>query len=166
MSAPRPTGRRLALIHGHSLPLEFEALQAREVSVNTRGGRVRAMEAGPVTLIQRHGRDRKTPAHLVDHPANVRAACELGCDRVLALGSSGSLRKDWGVGTIVCPDDFYAPQVAPSFHHDVAGHSIPGFDPDWRRTVVGSWRSLTETGIVDGGVYAQTPGPRFETRLR
>jgi 5'-methylthioadenosine phosphorylase len=163
MSAPQATGRRLAVIHGHSLPLEVEALEGQELSVKVRGDRVRATSAGPAVLLQRHGRDRRTPAHLVDHPANIRAACELGCDRVLALGSSGSLREDWGVGTLVCPDDFYAPQVAPSFHHDVAGHSIPGFDPDWRGRVVSAWNSETGSGIIDGGVYAQTLGPRFET---
>ncbi|MGH2982874.1 MAG: MTAP family purine nucleoside phosphorylase [Solirubrobacterales bacterium] len=164
MSAPRPIGQRLALIHGNSLPPEAEAFEGPEVKVKAGGERpVLAIDAGSIVLIQRHGPERRVPAHLVDHGANIRAACELGCDRVLALGSSGSLKLEWGVGTVVCPDDFYAPEVAPSYYDDPGGHSVPGFDRGWRRVVVGAWGSLTETPVIDGGVYAQTRGPRFET---
>jgi 5'-methylthioinosine phosphorylase len=164
VSAPRPIGHRLAVIHGNSLPLKAEAFDGPEMEVNAGGQRpVRAIDAGSIVLIQRHGPERRVPAHLVDHHANIRAACELGCDRVLALGSSGSLKLEWGVGTLVCPDDFYAPEVTPSYYDDPRGHTVPGFDPGWRRIVVGAWGSLTETPVIDGGVYAQTRGPRFET---
>ncbi len=124
---------------------------------------VEATDGGDVVGIPRHGFDRSIPAHLVDHRANIRAACELGCDRVLALASAGSLDKDLEVGTLICPDDFYAPEIAPSFYRDPRGHSVPGFDAEWRRVVISAWGSLTETELVDGGVYAQTIGPRFET---
>jgi 5'-methylthioadenosine phosphorylase len=82
---------------------------------------------------------------------------------VLALGSVGSLRADLEVGAFVCPDDFYAPETAPSFYDDPSGHSIPGFDLEWRKSILDAWREHGETGLVDGGVYAQTLGPRFET---
>ena len=82
---------------------------------------------------------------------------------MLALGSAGSLDKDLKVGTLICPEDFYAPEVAPSFYRDSRGHSVPGFDSEWRRIVISAWGSLTETELEDGGVYAQTVGPRFET---
>jgi 5'-methylthioinosine phosphorylase len=164
VSAPQPIGRRLAVIHGNSLPPQAEAFEGPEVKVEAGGERpVRAIDAGSIVLIQRHGPDRRIPAHLVDHHTNIRAVCELGCDRVLALGSSGSLRLERGVGTVVCPDDFYAPEVTPSYYDDPGGHSVPGFDPGWRRTVLTAWGSLTETPVIDGGVYAQTRGPRFET---
>jgi 5'-methylthioadenosine phosphorylase len=164
VSAPRPIGKRLAVIHGNSLPPEAEAFEGPEVEVKAGGERpVQAIDAGSIVLIQRHGPERMVPAHRVDHHANIRAVCELGCDRVLALGSSGSLRLEWGVGTVVCPDDFYAPDVTPSFYDGTEGHSVPGFDPEWRRIVVGAWESLTETPVIDGGVYAQARGPRFET---
>jgi 5'-methylthioadenosine phosphorylase len=81
----------------------------------------------------------------------------------LALGSVGSLRADLEVGAFVCPDDFYAPETAPSFYDDPRGHSIPGFDLEWRKSILDAWREHGETGLVDGGVYAQTLGPRFET---
>jgi purine nucleoside phosphorylase len=164
MSAPRPAGSRLCLIHGNSLSEGADPVEGERVTVDAGGALpVEATVGDQIVGIPRHGFDRSIPAHLVDHAANLRAACELGCNRVLALGSAGSLDKDLEVGTLICPEDFYAPEVAPSFYRDPRGHSVPGFDPDWRRIVISAWGSLTKTELEDGGVYAQTLGPRFET---
>jgi 5'-methylthioadenosine phosphorylase len=123
-----------------------------------------AIEAGAVVALPRHGLEHQRPAHLIDHHANVRALCELGCDRVIALASTGSLRVDWRPGTLVCPDDFLALGVAPSFYTDVRGHSVPGFDQAWRARLVRAWAAAAgDLPLLDGGVYAQTSGPRFET---
>jgi 5'-methylthioadenosine phosphorylase len=164
MNAPRPTGSRLCLIHGSSLPEGADPVEGKRVELDMGGALpVEATDGGDVVGIPRHGFDRSIPAHLVDHRANIRAACELGCDRVLALGSAGSLDRDLKVGTLICPEDFYAPEIAPSFYRDPRGHSVPGFDTEWRRIVISAWASLTKTELEDGGVYAQTIGPRFET---
>lgn len=164
MSAPRPTGDRLAVIYGYSLPEGAHPVQGKTVSFGASGMRpVQAIDAGDVVALPRHGFDRSVPAHLVDHRNNIRVLCDLGCDRVLALGSVGSLRSDLEVGTLVCPDDFFAPETAPSFYDDPRGHSIPGFDLEWRKSILDAWREHGETGLVDGGVYAHTLGPRFET---
>ena len=164
MTAPRPTGSRLCVIHGSSLPEAADPVEGERVTVDAGGASpVEATDGGDIVGIPRHGFDRSIPAHLVDHRANIRAACELGCNRVLALASVGSLDKDLKVGTLICPEDFYAPETAPSFYEDPSGHSVPGFDPDWRDVVISAWGSLTETKLEAGGVYAQTIGPRFET---
>jgi 5'-methylthioadenosine phosphorylase len=164
MTAPRPTGDRLAVIYGYSLPEGAHPVEGETVTVDAGGKRpVEAIDAGELVGLPRHGFDRGVPAHLIDHHANIRGLCELGCRRVLALGSAGSLRPDLEVGSFVCPDDFYAPETAPSFYDDPRGHSIPGFDSDWRKAVLGVWRERSETELIDGGVYAHTLGPRFET---
>src|SRR5829696_7460173 len=164
MTAPRPTGERLALFYGYSLPEGEHPVEGEQVEVDGGGVRpVEAIDAGDVVAIPRHGFNLSIPAHLVDHRANITAACELGCSRVLALGSAGSLDEDLKVGTLICPEDFYAPDVAPSFYRDARGHSVRGFDSEWRRIVISAWDSLTDTKLEDGGVYAQTLGPRFET---
>jgi 5'-methylthioinosine phosphorylase len=164
MSAPRPKGERLCVIHGNSLPEGADPVDGRRLELDVGGALpVEATDGGDIVGIPRHGFDRSIPAHLVDHRANIRAACELGCNRVLALASVGSLDRDLKVGMLSCPDDFYAPEIAPSFYRDPRGHSVPGFDPDWRDVVISAWRSLTDTELEVGGVYAQTLGPRFET---
>jgi purine nucleoside phosphorylase len=163
MDAPRSTGDRLAVVYGYSLPEAAHPVEGERVSVDGGARPVEAIDAEEIVALPRHGFDRGVPAHLVDHRANIRALCELGCGRVLALGSVGSLRRELAVGSFVCPDDFYAPETAPSFYDDPRGHSVPGFDPDWRGVILAAWRDRTDTELNDGGVYAQTIGPRFET---
>ena len=55
-----------------------------------------------------------------------------------------------------------APDLGLSFFDDQRGHLIPALDSDWRR---GAIECLAAAGlqVADGGVYRQTPGPRFET---
>ena len=47
-------------------------------------------------IVQRHGADGEPYVlpHLIDHEANLRPLLEQGCDRVLAIGSVGSLRAE------------------------------------------------------------------------
>jgi 5'-methylthioadenosine phosphorylase len=87
---------------------------------------------------------------------------ESGCDRVLAVGSVGSLREEIGVGSIVCPDDFIALQLRLTTLDDASAHTAPGFDPRWRAALL-SASAAAGAGVEDGGVYWQTTGPRFET---
>jgi 5'-methylthioadenosine phosphorylase len=116
--------------------------------------------------LQRHGGpERRVPAHLVDHVANMRALVEQGCDRVLAISSVGGLRDALGVGTFVAPDDFIALDTSLSIYDDFRGHTVPALDPLWRRTVIDAWSTHAAhiVRLQDGGVYWQSVGPRFET---
>jgi len=181
MEAPQIHGNRIGLIAGSGLDGAHFADDTRVVELTVTGadGREHLIElddCGAFVLLRRHappvGGDRArdpaadrtaVPAHLVDHHANVAALCEAGCDRVVALSSVGGLRPGLGVGSIIVPDDFLAFGAYPSFYDDTRGHSIPGFDPEWRRRVVDTWRAVCAETVHDGGVYAQTRGPRFET---
>lgn len=123
-----------------------------------------AAEQG-AAIVQRH---RATDGsfvlpHRIDHAATLRPLLEQGCDRVLGIGSVGSLRPDeLAVGGLVCPDDFIALNLGDSIHEDARAHSAPGFDSAWRAEVIAAW---SEGGQAprDGGVYWQARGPRFET---
>jgi len=119
------------------------------------------LDGDAVVVVERHGVG--VPAHLVDHEANLGSMVDHGVDRVLALASTGSLRADWSIGTVVIPDDFFAPWVNPSVYDDMRGHSVPGFDAAWRSQVVAAWSANASRPAVDGGVYVHTMGPRFET---
>ncbi|HVD86784.1 MAG TPA: MTAP family purine nucleoside phosphorylase [Solirubrobacterales bacterium] len=100
--------------------------------------------------------------HAIDHEANLRPLAEQGCDRVLAIGSVGSLDPGLGVGSLICPDDFIALNLGDSLFADERAHSAPAFDRRWRQEVIDAW---SEGGQAprDGGVYWQAAGPRFET---
>src|SRR5690242_14838090 len=111
VALPEVHGTRLGLIVGHSLP--FDEFVDRADPLPTAVGErvVELLDTGGFVALPRHGISTFAPAHLVDHHANMAALVAAGCDRVLALASVGSLRRDWPVGTVVAPDDFVAGQV-------------------------------------------------------
>jgi purine nucleoside phosphorylase len=152
---------RLAVVGGHSILGSAFAQNAERVDVEMPTASVAVLDPGPFVVLQRHGLDRYTAAHAVDHRANLRALSELGCDRVLALSSVGGLRAELGVGTMLAPDDFIALHLGLSYFDHDPGHRVPGFDRDFRRQVVDAW--ARHDPLRDGGVYWQTIGPRFET---
>ena len=114
-------------------------------------------------IVQRHGvgADFVLP-HEIDHAANLKPLVEQGCDRVLAIASVGSLRIDLPVGSLICPDDFIALHTSDSIFTDTRAHSAPSFAAHWRAELLAAWAEGGEAP-VDGGVYWQTIGPRFET---
>jgi 5'-methylthioadenosine phosphorylase len=122
-----------------------------------------AAEQG-AAIVQRHGaaEDSYVLPHEIDHAANLRPLVEQGCDRVLAIGSVGSLSAELAVGSLVCPDDFIALHVGLSIFADARAHTAPGFDRRWRREVIEAWEAGGQAPR-DGGVYWQAIGPRFET---
>src|SRR5262249_47298503 len=150
-------------IVGHSLPFDEFVDRSDPLPIDVGDRVVELLDTGGFVALPRHGIDRFTPAHRIDHHAHIAALVAAGCDRILALASAGSLRLDWPVGTVVAPDDFIATQVNPSYHADGLGHSVPGFDSAWRQTIIETWRKEATTPIEDGGVYHHSSGPRFET---
>jgi 5'-methylthioadenosine phosphorylase len=124
---------------------------------------VPVLDCGDFVFLPRHGMEHYTPPHEIDHVANMRALDQLGCDRILAIGSVGSLDPELGVGTFTCPEDFIALTVGISAFDDERGHRVPGFHWGWRRHVVARWREWSDVELHTGGVYWQTVGPRLET---
>jgi 5'-methylthioadenosine phosphorylase len=122
-----------------------------------------ARAAGAIVAQRHDSAGAYTLPHRIDHTANMRALAEQGCDRVLAIGSVGSLHAELAVGSLVCPDDFIALQLGLSAFSDVRAHRPPGFDREWRRRVLSAWREADAPELRDGGVYWQAIGPRFET---
>jgi len=127
------------------------------------GDYVDGLDTGEAVLIPRHD-DPYVQPHRIDHAANMRTLRDRGCDRVLALGSVGGLRRELDVGTFVCLDDFIALYAGKSAFDDRRSHVVPGFDADWRERLVGEWSRRAAFPLRDGGVYWESIGPRFETR--
>lgn len=134
------------------------------VDTSSAGMLVAVVEREEHVTLYRHGLDEYVPPHRIDHGAHLRALVDLGCDRVLAISSVGSLRLDLPVGSFLVPDDFIALDQPPIVALDHQGqHVVPGFTPAWRERVVATWPHELGAPLVDGGVYWQTNGPRFET---
>ncbi len=118
-------------------------------------------------FLPRHGEGHLLPPHRVPYRANAWAMSRARVDRVLAVASVGALRADVPTGAFLVPDDYVDVSGRPdrSFHDDAAVHVdvSEAYCPEVRRALVRGARA-TGRPVIDGGVYAATPGPRFETR--
>lgn len=153
----------LAVIAGTTLLDAGAPTAAERVEIDTARGAVGMFDFGGHLYLQRHGLDSYTPPHLIDHPANLLSLAEAGADRILAICSCGSLRSEIAPGTLLAPDDFIAPELTLTLFGDARGHVVPGIDREWRARVLAAWAGADGPDLRDGGVYRQTPGPRFET---
>lgn len=118
-----------------------------------------------VAVIPRHGRDQHKYIlpHLINHQANITAFKDLGVDEVIAINSTGSLKKHLKPGMIMVPDDFILPFGGPTVFSTEAVHIIPTIREEIRRMLIQA-AARCEIDVVDGGIYWQTKGPRLETR--
>ncbi|MBF0142571.1 MAG: MTAP family purine nucleoside phosphorylase [Magnetococcales bacterium] len=153
----------LALIGGSGLR-EAERFRSAPVRrVATPYGEVELSHFAGGLFLQRHGVAHYVPPHRVNHKAHLAALEHAGAGRILAVASVGSLRPELPPGTLVMPDDFFAPHLGISFFDDARGHRTAGFDREWRDTLLEAWRRSGMPLPHVGGVYWQSVGPRFET---
>ncbi|MDI9569249.1 MAG: MTAP family purine nucleoside phosphorylase [Pseudomonadota bacterium] len=133
--------------------------------IDTAWGRAFVLVAQDIAFLPRHGGDprRYIPPHHIDHPANFAALKSLGVREVIGINSTGSLKEALPPGTLAVPDDFIMLHPGPSALSTSAAHITPGLCEEVR----GKWLAAAAAcGVtaVDGGVYWQTAGPRFETK--
>ncbi|MBF0138692.1 MAG: MTAP family purine nucleoside phosphorylase [Magnetococcales bacterium] len=156
-------GKRAVMVGTSLRQAEFLRTSRRFV-VSTPHGNVELLEWRGHILLQRHGLDAYCPPHRINHHAHLSALHAIGIGHIIALGSVGSLHLRNPPGTVVVPDDFFAPTIHPTFFPDARGHRLPRFDPALRSTLLQCLhRPPVLPTPIDGGTYWQTPGPRFET---
>mmetsp|Transcript_9778 Transcript_9778/g.19201 ORF Transcript_9778/g.19201 Transcript_9778/m.19201 type:complete len:749 (-) Transcript_9778:359-2605(-) len=119
-----------------------------------------------VVFVQRHAGDIAkpySPPHLVNFRAIMSAMKQVNVKAIVAVCSVGSMRHHIGMGALVMPDDFFCPQHIMSTFDDARGHNVPGFSEPLRSEIL---TALFRGGekVMDGGVYVNSNGPRFETK--
>lgn len=122
-----------------------------------------------VAFLARHGRGHSIPPHLVNYRANIRALQKLGVKTVLATAAVGSLNPSMKPGDFVCVDqflDFTKSRPQTFFEGGPAGvvhvDMTEPYCPEVRELLYRAGRAL-RLSIHNGGTYACTEGPRFET---
>ncbi|MBD3166632.1 5'-methylthioadenosine phosphorylase [bacterium] len=136
--------------------------EATTEEVQTGYGPTTVLVADTFAMIARHGAGGYLPPHKINHHAHLKAFEELDVDRIVSFGSVGSLKALYQPGTILVPDDCFAPFRVMTFQEDTLRFVVPGFDEEWRNEVLHTLRD-SDLHAVDGGIYAETTGPRFET---
>lgn len=133
-----------------------------EVPVETPYGKVSVYKASRHLFLQRHGK-KHVPPHKIEHHANIWALKSLGVEGVIAVNSVGSLKVSLKPGTFVIPDDFVSFYNIPTFFDYETRFTIPLMDAGYAERMHRVCTKL-EIESVLGGIYAQTTGPRFETK--
>lgn len=144
----------LAIVGGTSI-LFSDTSDYRRQEIGTPYGIAEVME-GRVMLLQRH--QRGAPPHRINHRANLAALAIKGVDRIVALSSVGSLRREIRPGSLLLPDDYISLGEIPTIHDHAIMHVRPEISAKLRSSLE---RIVPEAHR--GGVYIQTRGPRIET---
>ncbi|MBP8984126.1 MAG: MTAP family purine nucleoside phosphorylase [Syntrophobacterales bacterium] len=156
---------RLGIITGTLTLREKVFLETTEKkSVENEYGKALVYLGRDVVLVPRHGEAGKyVLPHLINHPANMKALKDLGVEEVIAVNSTGSLKKNLAPGMIVLPDDFIFLAGGPTVFREEAVHITPDLSPKVRLRLV---KAAADAGVtvIDKGVYWQTIGPRLETK--
>jgi 5'-methylthioadenosine phosphorylase len=111
---------------------------------------------GDFVLLLRHQHDR--PPHRINYRSHLASLALAGVDRVITIGSAGSLKRNIPPGSIMVPSDYLSTTTIPSIHEHRIRHVHPGFTSAFAREL-----AQTVPDTTYGGVYAQTRGPRIET---
>lgn len=128
-------------------------------------GRLINAEGVSVFVVSRHSAGHKVPPHKVNYAAMAHGMKAIGAKGCLSTAAVGSLRREWGPGTLVACSDFL----------DLTARSLTLFDQTvihrdftdpfgvpTRRALLHAAQELGES-VEDGGVYLCANGPRYET---
>lgn len=148
------------VLHGTSV---FQGLRKEHVA--NEFGRVTVWVSREIAHISRHDRDpgEYVLPHLINHQANLTALKALGIRDVVAVNSTGSLKRGLPPGSIVVPDDFILLADTPTVFSNRPVHITPGLSEELRRRLIEA-AGACGIPVTERGVYWQTKGPRLETR--
>jgi len=137
----------------------------REETVETDFGRAVIFRSAAIVFVARHGTDprRHILPHRINHQANLAAMKKLGVREILGAYSTGALKRRLKPGMLVVPDDYIMPAGGPTIVREKSVHIVPVLSAEVRRKWLEAARGC-DLDCVDGGIYWQTAGPRFETR--
>jgi len=154
---------RLGVVAGSAFLTGDPPGDTEERVISTAGVDVTVHVGQGFVFLRRHGDGRHHPPHRVPHHAHVRALQTLGVRQAVGLCSVGALDPGLVPGTAVVPDDYLSFHPPPTFADEERLHIVPVLDPALRSVLLEAARA-TDGPVRDGGVYAETRGPRFETR--
>jgi 5'-methylthioadenosine phosphorylase len=159
----------VAIIGGTGIGSRLVALGGKPVHIPTPHGVIRGRhleyQGTNLLILSRHSAGHKVPPHRVNYVGMATALQQLGVKFCLASAAVGSLRRDWGPGTLIACSDFF----------DLTGRFATMFDTTvvhtdftfpFARSVTQAMilaAKASDTQIQESGVYLCGNGPRYET---
>jgi len=124
-----------------------------------------------VLLLSRHGPGANIPPHRVNYRANIQALKDLEVDAVVALNAVGGITPAMAPGKLVLPDQLidytwgrahtYCDGSAPESQIEYIDFTEP-YSALLRHNVIEA-SAHAGLGVLPGGTYGATQGPRLET---
>jgi 5'-methylthioadenosine phosphorylase len=165
----------LAIIGGSGLATLSGMTDLRHVSARTAYGEPSAALAfgkindRDVVFLARHGEGHSIAPHEINYRANIWALKEAGAQGIIAVATTGGIRREFGPGTLVVPDqiiDYTWGRRSTFFEGRGAAVTHVDFTEPYaaplRARILAAARACGES-VADGGVYAATQGPRLES---
>ena len=170
------TSKPIAIIGGSGSAALFPDIDIMErIEISTPHGET----SSPITRAEYHGRNilvlyrhgitHSIPPHKINYRANIWALASLAPVAVVALATVGGIRSDLAPGELMLPDqliDYSWGRESTFFDGDdgTVGH-LKMTSPYSRQVRELLLQAADRCGVplADGGVYATTQGPRFET---
>lgn len=151
-----------AIIAGFSLDALPIFSDFREERIETERGKAIVFVKDSWVFLPRHGPDKTISPHRINQAANISGLKELGVTAIFSINSTGSLKTAITPQDFLVPDDYFC-LFPKTFYDDKIVHIVPELDRGIKRTIIDVAR---KAGLnpIDGGVYVQTKGPRFETK--
>lgn len=161
-----------AIIGGTGVYAIDGAHPAKTIEVETPYGKVEMeqlnIDGVEVVFLARHGKGHKTPPHMINYRANMKALQMLGVTEVLATCAVGSCHESLAPGELVLINDFldftkgriqtYFDGSEGVAHLDVSSPYCPTL-----KTAILEQAKQLEMPMCAEAVYVCTEGPRFET---
>ena len=119
-----------------------------------------------VAFLPRHGRKHEYSPHTVPYRANLWALRSIGVRRIFAPCAVGSLRADWGPGTVAVPDQLVdRTSGRPQTFFDNGGIHVSFADPYCEELRSAAMQSaVDELPLESAATMVVVQGPRFSTR--
>ena len=165
----------LAVLGGSGLYSLAGLVDVRQVAARTSFGEPSApltfgrLHGCDLVFLARHGEGHSIPPHRINYRANIRALAEAGAKEVLSVATVGGIRRDFGPGVLVVPDQIIDYTWGrPSTFFEDSGTKVTHIDftepysASLRVRILAAAKACGES-IADGGVYATTQGPRLES---
>lgn len=152
---------KAGLIFGSNILMDISE-KAKERKVKTRYGVVNFYHHNDLLILPRHGIKHDVPPHKINHKAHMEAFAKEKVKLVIGVCSAGSLKKNIRPGSLVVPYDYINFSNVQTFFDNKIIHTLPEIDEALRKRILGKakWIKLD----VFEGIYAQTKGPRLETK--
>ncbi len=125
-----------------------------------------SLKGKEVAFLARHGAGHAVPPHKVNYKANIIGLKGLGVKRILAVNSVGCINDELAPGDFVAPHDFIdltKGRDSTFFDDEVVHIDLTNpYCPEIKAALLLAADDVKKK-VFDGGVYACTQGPRFET---